>query len=276
VHTGYRCGLSTRATLASAAGWHNESLNIWSHAVGALAALLALFCAPWAPPGAPAVHTALAALAMLPVVVSFSLSVVYHTGMAHAACSTARGAAARYDRLLCADVAGVVGVLALPQGAILFYGFHTAPVLRCALAAAMALAALLGARATTAADQTARAAPLACVVAGRLLALALRCGGVGAACAPALRCYVAMETAIALGGAANAAFFPERHFPGRFDFFLNRCVDASASQVYRKCFAHLRAPACHATWQPPVDALQHGVCGGRVVLGLAGGLPVLC
>jgi predicted membrane channel-forming protein YqfA (hemolysin III family) len=223
VHGGYRCGLSTSACVRSTAAWHNESLNIWSHAAAAAISLAALLT-PWAPPGAPRIHTLLLALATLPMIASFALSIAYHTFMAHATCSTSKGAAARYEALLCADVAGVVGVLSLPQGAIIWYGYHAAPTLRVALALVTAAAALYGTRATTTADQTARALPLGVMVGARLVALALRCAGYGAACAPALARYGVMEVLVALGGAANAAFWPERHFPGKLDCVLNRRV----------------------------------------------------
>jgi hypothetical protein len=221
VHGGYRCGLSTSACVRSAAAWHNESLNIWTHAAAAAISLAALLT-PWAPPGAPRVHTALRLLATIPMVASFALSIAYHTFMAHAACSTAKGGAGRYEALLCADVAGVVGVLSLPQGAIIWYGFHGWARLRGALALGTAAAAAYGTRATSTVDQTERAVPLGGMVAARLGALALRCVGYGAPCAPALARYGVMELLVALGGAANAAFWPERHFPGRLDCALNR------------------------------------------------------
>ena len=248
VHTGYRCGLSTRGCVRSVAQWHNETLNVWTHALAAAISLAALLT-PWAPPGAPAVHAALRCAAALPMIASFCLSVTYHTFMAHTRCTTARGGEAAYDRLLCVDVAGVVGVLSVPQVPIVWYGFHTAPRLRNALLAAMALGAFSGARATRCKDQTERAGPLAALVAARLLALALRVWGLGAACGNATWGYVWMELIIGAGGAANAFFVPERFFPGRLDYAINShqimhlCTTFGAAAVYwalredYRCFA---------------------------------------
>ena len=222
VHRGYRCGLSTRACVRSAAQWHNESLNVWTHAIAAAISAAALVT-PWAPPGAPRIHHALRLAATLPMLSSFVLSVLYHIFMAHTRCCAARGGRAAYDSLLCADVAGVVGVLSVPQVPIVWYGFHTAPRLRAALLASLALGTVGGARATRAVDQTARAGPLAALVSARLLALGLRLAGFGAPCAAAARGYATLELVVGLGGAANALFLPERFFPGRLDYAINRC-----------------------------------------------------
>lgn len=237
VHRGYRCGLSTRACVRSCAQWHNESLNVWTHALAAAISAAALLT-PWAPHGAPRIHTLLHCAAALPMLCSFCLSVTYHTFMAHARCSVGRGARASYDTLLCADVAGVVAVLSVPQLPIVWYGFHASPRLRNALLCAMALGAAGGAAATRCKDQTERAKPLAALVGARLLALALRVAGFGATCAAATRGYVWMELVIGAGGLANALFLPERFCPGRLDYALNShqimhlCTTFGAAAVY--------------------------------------------
>jgi adiponectin receptor len=241
VHRGYRCGLSTRGCVRSVAAWHNETLNVWTHALAAAISLAALLT-PWAPPGAPAIHAALRCAAALPMLLSFCLSVTYHTFMAHTRCCSARGGAKAYDSLLCADVAGVVGVLSVPQLPIVWYGFHSAPRLRNALLAAMALGAAGGARATRAVDQTARAGPLAALVAARLLALVLRLAGFGAECAQATRGYAALELIIGAGGIANALFLPERFFPGRLDYGINRRALFETKLYFSK--RHGAEPAC--------------------------------
>ena len=235
VHNGYRFGLSTRSCVRSVTHWHNESLNVWTHAA-ALIISIAVLLTPWAPSNAPAVHAALRCIAAIPLITSFCLSITYHTFMAHERCSSARGGEAAYDNLLCADVAGVVGVLSLPQVPIVWYGFHTVPRLRVFLLVVLALGVVSGARAVRCKDQTERAVPLAMLVGSRLVALALRLLGFGATCSAATRGYVQMEVMIAVGGAANAFFFPERFFPGRLDYAINRCDSRHKSEVCMHAF----------------------------------------
>ncbi len=108
-----------------------------------------------------------------------------------------------------------------PQVSILFYGFWSHPRTRNALLVLSLLAACLGSRATRSKDQTERAAPLACLLAARWLALCLRVAGVGAPCTSAVRTYVGMEALLFVGGCANALFLPERFCPGKLDFGPN-------------------------------------------------------
>ncbi len=264
VHSGYRCGLSTAGCCASVGGWHNESLNIWTHLGAALVAAYAL-AVPWAPAGAPGVHAALRCAAALPMLLSFVLSVCYHTFMAHAQCSTAPDSQRRYEQLLRLDVCGVVSVLSVPQLAIVWYGFHNAAPLRAALWASMAAVTVVGARATSSVDQTARARPLGLLVAVRWAALALRLAGHGAPCAPALAWYARMELLVAAGGAANATFFPERFLPGRLDCILNRQdprhrTPAPHPPHTQATLTGMRSCTCHAALQPPDHARVHHVC----------------
>jgi predicted membrane channel-forming protein YqfA (hemolysin III family) len=222
VHGGYRCGLCTASCCASAfpPHWHNESLNIWTHAFAAGLGVHGALT-PLAPGLDCGQHTALRLCAAAPMVVSFSLSVVYHTFLAHKACSTHARGPERYHNLLCADVAGVVAVLSVPQFAILHYGFWTHPALRAWLFLVSAMGALLATRATRSKDQTQRAVPLACLVLARWTCLALRLAGHGNACPQAVGIYVLMELILAVGGACNALFIPERWLPGRLDYGVN-------------------------------------------------------
>ena len=222
VHRGYRCGLCTASCCASALppAWHNESLNIWTHAVAAGVGIHAAVT-PLGPGLDTHVHVALRMAAAVPLVVSFTLSVLYHTFMAHASCSTHKRGAARYHALLCFDVAGVVAVLSVPQVAIMHYGFWTHPQLRSWLFAISALGAALASGAVRSKDQTERAVPLAFLVLVRWTCLGLRYAGYGGVCPQARNIYAAMEILLALGGAANALFIPERWFPGKLDYGVN-------------------------------------------------------
>ena len=222
VHRGYRCGLCTSSCCASALPphWHNESLNIWTHAFAAYLGVRAAL-QPLGSGLESGQHTALRLSAAIPMVVSFSLSVVYHTFLAHKACSTHARGPERYHSLLCADVAGVVAVMSVPQVAILHYGFWAHPTLRACLFVISSLGALLATRATRSKDQTQRAVPLACLVLARWTCLALRLAGHGNACPQAVGIYVAMELILAVGGACNALFIPERWLPGKLDYGVN-------------------------------------------------------
>jgi len=222
IRNGYRCGLCTSACCASALPpqWHNESLNIWTHAFAAALSVHAALT-PLHAGMTSSGHTILRLCATLPMVLSFSLSVMYHTFLAHAACSTHHRGPERYHNLLCADVAGVVAVLSVPQVAILHYGFWSHPQLRTFLFIVSYVGALFACGATRSKDQTERAIPLACLVLARWMCVALRCCGFGGHCPAATRIYVTMEAVLAVGGACNALFVPERWFPGKLDYGIN-------------------------------------------------------
>jgi len=248
VHRGYRCGLGTRAAARSMCRLHNESLNIWTHAVACAFACAAL-CVPLAPEATGLWHLALRCCATAPMVLSFGLSVIYHTFLAHKCCSTSKRGCENYHRLLSCDVAGVVGVLSVPQVAILCYGFGNQPTLRDALLALSAIAAAVGSRAVRSVDQTARAVPLSVLLLTRWLCLALRLLHYGLRCDAATGIYARMELLLALGGAANALFLPERWCPGRLDYALNShqimhlCTTATAVMVVRALQADIACAA---------------------------------
>jgi hypothetical protein len=103
-------------------------------------------------------------------------------------------------------------------------------------------------------DQTWRLVPLGMIVASRYVTLILRAAGVGLHCAKTMRHFLAMEILVvrrvvpetraragthtaaaacarhsqpvrlrhaqALGGVANAFYFPEKFFPGKLDCFV--------------------------------------------------------
>ena len=221
VHRGYRCGLDARACATSVVQWHNESINIWTHAAACCVALYLLFV-PYTPPGSHWMHGALRALAAVPCCASYALSLCYHTGMAHASCTLGPGSAGRYERLLCADVAGVVLVLAMPMATTVWYAFVARPALRIALCVLLACSTLYGTKAITTTDQTKRVVPLSAIILVRMFIIVLRLAGLATPCWRAMRLYVSLELVVAAGGIANGLFFPERHFPGRLDYGLNR------------------------------------------------------
>ena len=179
---------------------HNETANIWTHALGVL---LTVFISVAGPQMPPAISLCLAAGGLC-----FSLSVAYHAGL-HV------GGSRGYAALLAADLAGVWAVnagLAAAQASQLAPCWP--PLARIALWAAPAAAAAFGLVAGGMASPTARATAFAAQALVRAAApLLLAAYGASHWVASDIRTHLALELAAAAGAVANVARLPERWWP---------------------------------------------------------------
>eukprot|EP00667_Euglena_gracilis_P015486 EG_transcript_16108 len=212
---GYRPPLSVWQGTLSLFQLHNESGNVWSHLLpGLLFTFLAVHHCRVGSSLWPAISSGCAALA-----IAMWCSVAYHLYMP---CCRSHAA---YCVLLKLDVVAIILALAVSQFVTLAYGYPCVEVaIQRALAAGFyAIAMLAIAASLTLRSIKGRAALGATFCALRFLTSAYIYG----AKASHFHWYAAAGWHAAAygltfcGGTVNAARFPERGRPGRFDYWLN-------------------------------------------------------
>ncbi|GJE98014.1 hemolysin-III related-domain-containing protein [Phanerochaete sordida] len=280
VRTGYRVTVdSWGECLATVGAWHNETVNIWTHLLGALAAAaLAGYLTYWtlvgsgghgAEPfarlapfyGFPASlgwrDTAVFAVFFLGSVVCFACSTLFHTSLCH------REEVVKITSRV--DYLGILTLGTLNFCPTLYYGFYCTPRLAYVYMALMAASGTVGTflvcapRYNAPAHRRTRAATFVTLGAAALApfvhALA-RLGAPEAARALALRLVGAELGAYLLGVVLYAERWPEAVWPGRFDFL------GSSHQLFHVC--SLVAVALH--YVATVEAFRYrhfdrlGVC----------------
>ncbi|PSC76465.1 progestin and adipoQ receptor family member 4 [Micractinium conductrix] len=248
IRTGYRAGYTYGQCCASVLGWHNETLNIWTHG-GPLLLLLALLLggqveawrgARWA-----------FACNVGSIALCFALSVAYHSFMAHHH---------HHDNWLRLDMCGILLVLVGGGHMLVWWGLHCHPTLRLAFSVVYyscgALCVRAALRARTA---VARGMPMLALLAVRLSAFATRAllGPPG----QALVHYAAMEACSLVGGTINVLRVPERWLQpadplkaAPLDYFFNSHQIMHVLAAAAMWQLHLGASADYRT----VAALQTG------------------
>eukprot|EP00803_Ostreobium_quekettii_P003966 evm.model.scf_484.3 EVM.evm.TU.scf_484.3 scf_484:48769-49758(-) len=201
IRSGYRAGYSYPQCLASLWGLHNETGNIWTHLLPAVAlAMVALggLERPWAHAGvAYAVTTG-------SIVGCFVLSVCYHCFM---------GCHRDYKTWLTLDVCGVYLALLGSQWIAVEWGFPCHPALRLwgnAIYYALGIPGL--ALSCLAGSPLRRGLPMLLMTAVRVCLLILR-WAFAQGSAVAMRHYWAMEALVFVGGVVNVCRWPERWQP---------------------------------------------------------------
>ncbi|KAK9815212.1 hypothetical protein WJX72_000048 [[Myrmecia] bisecta] len=221
VRSGYRAGMTYWQCLKSIFQYHNETGNIWSHLLPILAVVVSL-CAGWLTPWPGAEWEFLQNI--LPIMLCFLGSVIYHTFMANHA---------HYKRWLFLDVCGVFILFLGGVNVVLWWGLYCYPRLRSVfLVSYYCTGAACVLAAVTAKTSLRRAAPMFMLLCIRLAAVAARLALRSGSHAGSLH-YLWMEALSILGASINIARVPERWFApaakgkgesriaGWFDYWFN-------------------------------------------------------
>ena len=148
--------------------------------------------------------------------VTFTLSISYHTFMCH------HGGKNVYDNLLKTDVMGVWFIATFGLIPMMYTTFHRFPGFRLAVICAYIMISLMAmAMIITCNSRQHRAVALTTQYLLRLFVLGCRFSPLAVGVANNTHYYLLLETLNAFGVLVNVLHFPERWFPGGFDYYCN-------------------------------------------------------